>query len=417
MTHLKLPRPFFLFCAYMAILILLPGGTLLGFNFKMLIFVPLVIVTVREVTGEAGGLRQIAIGTAIIAALTFWIFLAQIYNFFDIKMSLAQYRDVAASLIGCWFVRIFTQTRRDREFFIRLCLYGTAFLGLVKIGIFSYSMLTGVSTASVMGAISRAFGVQLMTFELGDALGRIQLSSDTLIPVCLFTVLCLRRQLNIRSLESLGMVALLIASSVFTFSRFLWGYTAFAALLGIVVSKRDKMHWLYLSVSTVAVGFYFNALALLVQLRFSQEIVDSSDSDRVLQSGALQRFFVDAPLFGHGFGTYTNVVIRQPDLPYNYEMQLLALCTQVGIVGMLFMASLMVVYYAKAFTFAKGSRTYQSAVFILLLTFLVGGLFNPSVVSSIAATTYGLLFALAATDCCAEKAAWPARPRTAALAA
>ncbi len=411
MFYLKMPRPYLLFCVYMAILVLLPGGTILGFNFKMFIFVPLVLLAVREVIREKGGVKELAIGAAIIGTLAFWIFLAQIYSFFDIKMSLSQYKDVAATLIGCWFVRLFTQTRRDRDNFIRLCLYTTTFLGFVKIAIFFYSLITGVSISSVMDSIAHAFGVQLMTFDLGDALGRIQFPSDSLVPVCLFMVLCLRKRLNISSFTSVLMVALLIASSIFSFSRFLWGYTVVAAILGILVSKRDKMHWLYLSISTAAVGYYFTTIALLIQLRFSQDVVDASDSERVLQSSALQHFFVDAPLFGHGFGTFTNVVIRQPDLPYNYEMQLLALSTQIGIVGMILLTCLLVNYYRKAFTFSKGVRSFQSAVLILLIGFLTGALFNPSVVSSIAAATFGLLFALASTESGAEKTSLAANPR------
>ena len=164
------------------------------------------------------------------------------------------------------------------------------------------------------------------------------------------------------------------------------------------------MHWIYGSLSAAVVGYYFPVVALLIQLRFSQRVVDASDSERVLQSSALQRFFVDAPIFGHGLGSFTHAVIRQPDLPYNYEMQLVALSTQIGIVGMIFMTGLLINYYRKAFHFPRGTRAFQATVLLLLVTFLAGALFNPSVLSSIAAATFGLLFALASTGTGVDKA-------------
>ena len=402
-SYLKLPWAVILVCVYIAIIILLPGGTVFGFNFKILVFVPLLLLAVRDVMGEKDGAKQLSRGMAIIVALFFWVFLAQIYSFYDIAMSLSQYKDVATTLIGCWLVRLFTRDRRDRDIFIRLCLYATAFLGFVKIAIFCYSLITGISIASLMDGISHAFGVQLMTIDLEEALGRIQFPSDTLVPVCLFTILCLRKHLKVGAALSVLMVACLLASSVFSFSRFLWGFTALGAVLGILVSKRDKMHWLYLGLSAVVASYYFTAIVLVVQLRFSQQLVDYSDSDRVLQKSALQRFFVDAPLFGHGFGSFTNVVIRQADLPYNYEMQLLALSTQIGIVGMIFLTCLLVNLYTKAFTFSKKNRAFQTAVLLLLAGFLSGALFNPSVVSSIAAATFGMLFALGSLESYTEQ--------------
>ena len=398
-----MPRPYVLFCLYIAILILLPGGTIFGLNFKMLVFAPLVVFAVLDVLTRNEGLRHIAISTAIIATTALWILIAQVYSFYDIGLSCSQYKDIVSTFIGCWLVRLFTRSQKDRDQFIRLCLYGTTFLGFAKVALFLYCMLTGTPISLVLDSLSAMFSVKLMTFDLAEALGRIQFPSDTLVPVCLFTILCLRKRLNIHPVTSLLMVFFLIASAMFSFSRFLYGFTALAALLGILVSQRDKLHWLYLSISTAIAGYYFTTIALLFRIRFSQQVVDASDGERILQSSALQRSFFDAPFFGHGLGTFTNVVIRQPDLPYNYEMQLLALSTQVGIVGMVLLVSLLFNYYRKAFTFTRGHRAYQSAVLLLLIAFLAGALFNPSVLSSIAAATYGLIFALASSGVSAEK--------------
>jgi hypothetical protein len=401
MIILSLRRPrlsHLLFSTYIAVLILLPSGTIRGINFKILLFIPLIGLAAIEALKEKNGLSQILRGTIIIAAFAFWIFLAQIYEFYNISLSFSQYKDIVATLLGCWFVRLFTKNIGDHEAFVKFCIYLTTFLGTAKIAIFVYALGTGNSISSILDFISRAFGVQLMTFDMADAFGRIQFPSDTLIPCCLFAVFTLRRSLNISAITALLMAVILSASAIFSFSRFLWGCTVLSAALALLISKRDRVHWLYIALCMAITGYYGSILFPLIQLRFSQQVIDASDPIRVQQSSALKQFFLEAPLLGHGLGSFTNIVIREVDLPYNYEMQLVALFTQIGITGIIFLACLLVNYYKKAFTFSKGNRSFQFSVLILLATFIAGSLFNPSIISSIAAATFGFLFCLCSIE-------------------
>ncbi len=396
------PVSFTLFCLYVVFLILLPSGSIFGVNVKILVFVPLALLATQKALAEKEVFYRLAILACLLAAFLGWVLIAQCYGFYNIALSLSQYRDVTTTFAGCWFIRLFTANEIDRKIFVRVCLFTVAFGGLLKFLIFMYALSTGVPVSTIMDGIAHVFGVQLMTVELGDLGGRIQYPSDTLVPVCLFAILCLRKRLRIGGLVSLIMVSLLIVSSVFTFSRFLWGYTALGGVLGMLVAKRDRMHLLYLAGAAAVGAYFFKLLVTVVELRFSTQIADSSDAERILQRGALESFFRDAPLLGHGLGSYTTQVIRAPELPYNYEMQVFALAGQVGIVGAVLLLCVLFSYYRKAFSFRPGERIYQISVFLMLVCFLAAGFLNPYLVSSIAAGTFGLLFALASLGSCHE---------------
>lgn len=387
--------PFRCFCTYIVFLVLLPSGSVFGVNIKVLIFVPVALFALKRMLQQRDALYQLAVSAGLLTLFLGWIFVAQCYAFYNVGLSLLQYRDIITTFAGCWFVRLFTQDAQERMRFIRVCLFAVAFGGLLKSVIFLYSLMSGTPISGILDGLSRIFGVQLMTFDLADAGIRIQFPSDSLIPVCLFAILCLRRRLDLSGLFSLVLVVCYLVSSVFTFSRFIWLYTAVAAVLGLVAGKRDKMHVLYVGGLTVATAYSFDLLWTIFQLRFSSQVVDSSDADRILQKGALERFFQDAPLFGHGLGSFTTEVIRSRELPYNYEMQVAALSGQVGTIGILLLLGALFNYYRKAFTLERESLRYQGAVLLLLLCFLSAGFFNPYLISSIAAATFGLLFALA----------------------
>jgi O-antigen ligase len=134
---------------------------------------------------------------------------------------------------------------------------------------------------------------------------------------------------------------------------------------------------------------------MLIDLRFSNALAGASDKVRVWQIDALREFFWDAPIFGHGMGSYVLQHVRSAELPYAYEVQLLALAAEFGVVGMAIFAFLLLNYYRKAFSFKKGSLSYQFSICLMLVCFLGAGLFNPCLLVSMSAVSYGLLFVLA----------------------
>lgn len=376
-------------------LTLLPSGSILGLNVKMIAFVPVSFFAFK--ISLRRGYVTLAINIGVVLVISAWLILSQFYAMFPFTLALTQYKDVITTLAGCWFVRMYTLEEEDRKTFIRLCVYTVAAGGFLKVLLFSYSMVTGVSTTSLIDGISKIFGVQLMTADLGELFGRIQFVSDTLVPICIFAILCLRFKLNISAWKSFIIFDLMIISSLFTFSRFLWGNTILAIVLGMIVAKKDRLHLLYIGVASAAAIYFFELIEAVVEVRFSDTFVDASDIDRKMQNLALNNFFWEAPVFGHGLGSFSTVLIRSQELPYSYESQVLALCGQVGVVGIALFAGLLLNYYRKAFSFKRGVRMYQMSVLIILGAFIASGFFNPYLLSSTAAVSFGLIFALAQT--------------------
>jgi hypothetical protein len=404
-VRFDIPRPFSLFCLYVILLILLPSGTIFGLPVKIPVFLPLLALGLKLSFQEDNCLFECGFNISIVAAFVAWLLLSQLYPMFSFTNGLSQFKDIVTTLIGCWIIRVFTKTEQDLISFLRVCVYTVAFGSFIKLFIFIYSLRTGVSIASIIDGISNAFGVQLMVMDFGDVGGRLQFASDTLLPMCIFAVLCARTKLRIGSITSVLVTGLLIFSAIFTFSRFLWGNTALAVLLGLLVAKKEKVHLIYIAAATAVSVYFFDLLYVVVTLRLSNNIADSSDIERVVQGRTLHAFFMDAPLFGHGLGSYAVASIRAIDLPYIYELQVPALLGQVGIVGMMLFSFLLFNHYRKAFRFKSGNMLYQSSILLMLLAFLASGFFNPTLLTSAAAVSFGLIFSLARM----ESAVWTRR--------
>jgi|SRR5271168_3502911 len=382
------------FRLYIICLTLLPAGSVAGVNLKVITFIPLFIVCLQLLANETGSLRQFAFLNGVAATFMIWAVRSLVSPFYA-EWSMSQYKDIITTLLGCLFVRLLTKDESSRRAFVRLCVYTVAFGCLLKILALMYSSRTGVPVSNIVDRISALFRVKLMTIELGDFGGRLQFPSDNLLPIVLFAVLSLRKRLHMRGLEAFLIVGLFLISSLYTFSRYLWASTAVALCLGIFVSKKDKLHIFYLGTFVALAAFFHEQLSILIDLRFSNALAGSSDQTRMWQIGALWKFFWDAPLFGNGMGSYVLQHVRSVDLPYAYEVQLLALAAEFGVIGMGIFTFLLVNYYRKAFSFQKGAYSYQVSVGLMLFCFLGAGLFNPCLLVSMSAVSYGLLFVLA----------------------
>ncbi len=398
MRHVPIsPTIWNLFSLFIVLLALLPAGSIYGVNVKILIFVPLAVIAAHRLASEERALAQYAFAAAcgcLVIAATLRSFLDSFYS----ELALSQAKDVLTTLAGCLFIRLFTPTLLDREKFIRLCIYTVAFGSFLKVLLLTYSLITGASVVDLVDVISKIFGVKLMALDLEGAGGRLQFPSDNLLPITLFAIIGLRKRLHLRGGVAVLCVALLCFSSLYTFSRFIWISTVLAALLGSFIARRDKIVLLYLSISAAATAYFFPVLSALVTLRFSTALAGSSDIERTWQIVGLKQFFWDAPLFGHGMGSYILNLKRSVDTPYVYEVQIGALLVQFGIVGMCLLAGLLINFYRKAFDLRRGKRAYQAAVLLLLLDFIAAAFFNPDLLASLSAVSYGLIFVLGLID-------------------
>jgi hypothetical protein len=122
-----------------------------------------------------------------------------------------------------------------------------------------------------------------------------------------------------------------------------------------------------------------NSYQLLFTLRFSNRFADSSDIERTIQKNVLKRFFIEAPVFGHGLGSYSTQSIRSFEFPYSYELHVLALFGQVGILGIVLFTCSSSKLLPKSVLIQARRAKLSDISGILLICFLASGFFNPAI--------------------------------------
>jgi hypothetical protein len=386
-----------LIVVYIYMLVLLPSGSLLGVNVKVLCFLSLLPVA-AQVSFARG---QITVGRlvsllSIPAILLLWVFLSVFYGF-DFSEGFAQYKDLLVTMVTCWFAAVLcADDQADTLFLLRAILYAEVSASVLKILLLGYAFARGIPVSVLIELIHTIFGVQLMAFDFETALGRVQFISDNLIPICIFAILCYRQLLGLRGGRALLMIFVLAVSDLFSFSRYLWVFTVVALVLGLIVGRKDRFQVALIAILTGLTLISLPFLLVIIALRFSTTVVTSSDADRIQQVAALRVFIADAPWFGHGLGSYTHRVIRSLEAPYSYEAQLLALFGQMGLVGVAYLCVLTISYFRRLWPSTERSGLRRAGLLVLLLGWFAGGFFNPSVISSAASISYCAIYAMAA---------------------
>ena len=303
------------------------------------------------------------------------------------------------TLASCWLAAVAMDDGEDSKLsLLRTILHAEVIACVIKMLLLGYSFAKGIPVSVMVDGISDAFGVELMGLDFESALGRIQFVADGLIPLCLYLLLRYRTRMRIGVLSGLGMFLLLTLSLAFTFSRYFWAFAGLTFVLGLVLGKKDRFQATILAALAVVVLVSLPLLVTLYQFRFSNAVAGDSDNIRTQQIPTLERFFSSAPLFGHGFGSYPNAVIRSVKVPYEYEVQIYALAGQEGLVGLTLMVMLLALYFAPLWP-----RTWQAVprklgLLAILMVWLAAGLFNPMLLSSAAAMSYAFIRCLAGID-------------------
>jgi hypothetical protein len=383
-----------LFYLYAFVSILLPSGSIFGVNVKIMLALGLLASAVffdGDARIIAGWLVQIMVLACFLLA---WVVGPNIVYMGKFALGLSQAKDILVTFLLpgmlCFLVaRGGTTATR----FLDGCCTWSICLALVKVGILAYSALSGVPVVQVMDQISKLFGVLLMSFDLGGLGGRIHFVGDFLIPAVLYYYIAQR---NKKFGWSEGLVVgLLLFSVVISFTRYLWLYSVIALLLAWATAGRNTLRLSVVFAVLVAIVLLVSGgtIVELIRLRFSNDVAGASDIERILQIKALYNWFLDAPIFGHGLGAYTRQNIRSELLPYSYEVQLLALLGQIGIVGCSLLGVLIGYLYWRTARYAK-SWPKALSIAVLLAVWLAGGFFNPNLFSSAAAVIFGAFWAM-----------------------
>jgi hypothetical protein len=383
--------------AFLCATLILPGTSLYGVNFKIPLYLGMLPLAVYSVFRRKRATpRELALTIGVPAILAGWVVLG-LSNGFPFSGALRQYMDILLTLIICWLASIFCgDEEAKRVKFLRLILNAVLAAAVFKVAIIAYALLRGVPVVQVMEWINTIFATELVTMDLGALLGRIQFGSDGLVPVSIFILLRHRDRLKISNVLAALMILLLLFSVLFSFSRFFWGFTAFAFIVGLVLGKQDRFQLIVIVVLSLSVLAALPALVSLYQLRFSTDVAGGSDVTRTGQIPALQRLFISAPVFGHGMGSYSTENIRGANEAGRsaYEVQLIAIPAQIGLVGISFFVALGFYYFDNLWWNSLLTVADRVGIALLLAFWIAAGLTNPLLFHPMSGINYATLAAL-----------------------
>jgi hypothetical protein len=377
------------FCAC----IILPSGSIGGFNVKQPLFIAtLLAIGVRP---RHFGLTKAMVRNAIflVAVLFAWVPLAYCTGRSDGVLPLLQFKDIIVTGFTAFIVSLYVTNETKRDRFVRLVIYCVGVTSAIKALSYVYAATTGTSVFDIINLIDRVFDQNLVTFDIGDIGGRFQFTSDSLVPVSLYALLGRKGRFGIPDNLAVPLTILLVFSSIAAFSRFIWLYSAIAIGLGVISTRPDRTKVAYVVLAGLIAAYFWEELSSLYELRTSDYNIDFSDGLRDEQRVPLLKFVAEAPVFGHGLGTFTAEIIREPEYKYSYELQLVALVGQIGIVGCSLVA-IAVAYYYRSIAAFKGRVLDVFSVATLLAIWIATGFENPWLMSSSAGIAFGLLFAL-----------------------
>lgn len=379
---------------YFCACIILPTGSIFGLNIKQPLFLLTGLTVIVRPERFKLSKTTVRNGMSLTTILFSWVVWAFITGRSDGILPFLQFEDIVVTAATAFLVTEYISNSYRCNRFIRLVIYCVGITSAVKALAFTYAAATGSSVSDIINIFSDVFGVNLATLENGGVGARFQFISDSVIPVVLYGLLGRRTRFGISEKLSVVLVALIIFSAIVTFSRFLWAFTGIAVLLGVVTTRVDRAKVLYFSLVGLATSYFWKELTLLFELRTSAIQVDFSDGLREAQRVALYKFVLDAPLFGHGLGTFTAEILRHPTAFYSYELQLVALVGQIGFVGTSFVAIAIAYYYRGLFHYSR-PFVQSACVLALILVWMASGFTNPYLATSSAGLVFGLLYALA----------------------
>ena len=389
----------YFFYAYVFVTVFLPSGSFYGINFKSPLCIGLLPLAFYNILSRKQALLSHLVLLLVVPSVLFgWVALG-LSNGFELSAAIRQYSDILLTFLLCWLAYVFCGSSEARRLqFLKLVLISEIATAALKVGLIAYALLSGKPVIQLIFLLSKVFGADLMTMDLGSLFGRVQFIADELIPVCIFAVLRHRDRMRLGSVRASLIILLLLTSVAFSFSRYFWGFTAVALVVGLLLGRRDRFKLILVGVLSVATLASLPALTSLYQLRFSKAVAGSSDSARLMQIPALQEFFQEAPFWGHGLGSYTSHVVRGGTEAgrYAYEVQLLALSAQVGVVGMCLLLALAAYYFSNLWLGSRLNLQDRLGISLLLAFWLVAGLSNPLLFHPVAGINYAALAALSA---------------------
>jgi hypothetical protein len=376
------------------IAVCLPTGSIFGLNVKIPAFAVFLVVFAFYLSThstkwlEASDLIFLA---CFIAAVCFWAVIAIVHGQSPTSQIFLQLKDIASTVILAWLCIFFVRHQLLQPIgIIKPVVYGTIALAVMKLFLIAVTIGPKIDPIQLIGEV---FGEDaLVGGSMAFGLTRVEFSSDIIGSFALFAILCpSTTQLRFRPFIKFCAVAVLLASGLLAFARYIWFLEFVAIVAALVLERRLKLLAIALVALTPLTFIYYEALQPLVEARFFSDQVSDSDLIRVEQSKALLDAIQNRPIIGKGLGTHVNEVIRNQQNQYSYELQWLSLSMQFGALGL---CGILILVAASARDLFAARHPAKPWLILLFALWLLSGWTNPHLTSSFAGATFGMFMAL-----------------------
>lgn len=378
---------------FLSICIILPTGSVFDINVKF-IFLFLLVILSFFVDNGSGVIRCIKGMLIPVLFLVLFLLISEISSTKN-NEALLQTKDILTfffmTTIAYSFIR---KNDNSEEFISKVIINNLVFLSALKILIFMYAQVTGISVTQIMSIISDIFNTKLMTLDSDDiAISRISFMSDYVLPIAIYILTKEIVNSRITLFKTITLI-LLVLSIILSLSRFLWviGATSIALALMHEIKKSKSIFIVAIAVMLMLYALTLPSVQEAINFRFNSNDSDLSDLARQLQYNAIIDSIGKYPLLGQGLGYYLPTLIRSSAAKYSYELQIPALAMQVGLIGTLLFFS---ITFSKLYKSALNLNLYDKCIYlILIILWLIGGFFNPVIISSSGGIAFLLLYVL-----------------------
>ncbi|HGS6877655.1 TPA: O-antigen ligase family protein [Klebsiella quasipneumoniae subsp. quasipneumoniae] len=378
---------------FLSICIILPTGSVFDINVKF-IFLFLLVILSFFVDNGSGVIRCIKGMLIPVLFLVLFLLISEISSTKN-NEALLQTKDILTfffmTTIAYSFIR---KNDNSEEFISKVIINNLVFLSALKILIFMYAQVTGISVTQIMSIISDIFNTKLMTLDSDDiAISRISFMSDYILPIAIYILTKEIVNNRITLFKTITLI-FLVLSIILSLSRFLWviGATSIALALMHEIKKSKSIFIVAIAVMLMLYALTLPSVQEAINFRFNSNDSDLSDLARQLQYNAIIDSIGKYPLLGQGLGYYLPTLIRSSAAKYSYELQIPALAMQVGLIGTLLFFSII---FSKLYKSALNLNLYDKCIYlILIILWLIGGFFNPVIISSSGGIAFLLLYVL-----------------------
>jgi len=371
----------------------LPSGSLFGVPFKHVAYLSTLtslIVLWRQ------GYIKIDGGILLVFVLfcCFTIFYVLIGSFqaatpfgFVLKEASGMFTAVSVVLI---VIACISSGSVSNETVVKYSFYGALVFATWKVAVV-LGLVSGVlSFDQVYNFILNQAGYRIVSSGIFGGLVRINLIIyDFLVTfILVFMVVSPGCFSNISRVSRVVFFFVGIACVVFAFSRLLFGLLLLGWLFSFLfrMSFRTKILVIFCVVLVVSISSEW--LTGAFEQRFRSAGSAASDDIRSEQIVALIDVWADSPLIGQGFGAYSKSVIRDPSVPYSYEVQWIGFLAKIGSIGVGFLIVMVGYLYWKILAGVRLKEHY--VLFLTLSAFVIGGFTNQYLVSSASGVVYCL---------------------------